>query len=161
MSELYRTTVDSPIGTLVLVGDGTGLRHLHFPDDHDSVNPGAVEDRTRFSAALDQLDAYWRGEATDFDLPLAPQGTPFREKVWEALRGVPYGTTVGYGEIARRIGKPSAARAVGGACGSNPLPIFIPCHRIVGANGALTGFGGGLPIKEKLLALEQRRQTGK
>lgn len=161
MGELYRTNVDSPIGTLVLVGDETGLRHLHFPDDHAGVDPTAVEGRERFSDALEQLEAYFEEAATEFDLPLAPQGTPFREKVWEALRAVPYGTTVGYGEIARRIGKPSAARAVGGACGSNPLPILIPCHRIVGASGALTGFGGGLPIKEQLLALEQRRQTGK
>ena len=159
MGELYRTNTDSPIGTLVLVGDETGLRHLHFPDDHARVNLEAVEDPTRFTEALEQLDVYWSGEEMEFDLPLAPQGTPFREKVWDALRGVPYGTTVGYGEIAKRIGKPSAARAVGGACGSNPLPILIPCHRIVGASGALTGFGGGLPIKKKLLAIES--QTGK
>lgn len=142
------------------MGDETGLRRLHFPDDHGSVNPEAVEDPSRFAEALEQLDVYWSGEPMEFELPLAPKGTPFREKVWEALRGVPYGTTVGYGEIARRIRQPSAARAVGGACGSNPLPVFIPCHRIVGASGALTGFGGGLPIKEKLLALEQD-QTGK
>lgn len=148
----------------MLVGDETGLRHLYFPDDHGSVRAEAVEDPRRFAEALEQLDAYWSGKAIEFDLPLAPEGTPFREKVWDALRGVPYGATVGYGEIARRIGKPSAARAVGGACGSNPLPIFIPCHRIVGASGALTGFGGGLPIKEKLLAIERQArkpQTGK
>jgi len=143
----------------VLVGDETGLRHLHFPDDHARVNAEAVEDPKRFTDALEQLDVYWSGEEIEFDLPLAPRGTPFREKVWDALRGVPYGTRVGYGEIARRVGKPSAARAVGGACGSNPLPILIPCHRIVGASGALTGFGGGLPIKKKLLAIES--QTGK
>jgi methylated-DNA-[protein]-cysteine S-methyltransferase len=159
MGELYRTDIESPLGTFVLVGDETGLRHLHFPDDHARVTPEAVADPKRFAAAREQLDAYWSGDLREFDLPLAPEGTPFRQKVWDALRGVPYGTTVGYGEIARRIGKPSAARAVGGACGSNPLPVFIPCHRIVGASGALTGFGGGLPTKIKLLELEA--QTGK
>lgn len=155
VSQLYRTSVDSPIGKLVLVADEKGLRHLHFPDDSSAYEVDAIEDPERFVDATQQLDAYWAGKRVEFDLPLLPEGTAFRKQVWDALLEVPYGETASYGEVARRIGRPKAARAVGAACGSNPLPIFIPCHRVVGASGALTGFGGGLPIKERLLALEQ------
>ena len=102
-----------------------------------------------------QLNAYFARELEDFDLPLAPPGTAFQLEVWAALRAIPYGETVTYGELARRIGRPRASRAVGAANGANPLPIVVPCHRVVGADGSLTGFGGGLPIKSALLALER------
>src|SRR5690606_32152543 len=106
-----------------------------------------------------QLDAYFRGTLRTFDLPLAPQGTPFQQTVWEALRHIPYGQTVSYGELARRVGRPAAVRAVGLANGSNPIAIVIPCHRVIGANGTLTGYGGGLPTKQALLALERGQRT--
>ncbi len=104
--------------------------------------------------AARQLQAYFRRELTRFDVPLAPAGTPFQQRVWRELQAVPYGETVSYSEIARRIGQPGAARAVGGANGANPIPIIIPCHRAVGANGSLTGFGGGVEKKRALLDLE-------
>ena len=104
-----------------------------------------------------QLRAYFAGELENFDLPLAPQGTPFQLSVWNRLCEIPYGETISYGELARRLGNPNASRAVGLANGSNPIPIVIPCHRVIGSNGKLTGYGGGLPIKEKLLALERRQ----
>ena len=104
-----------------------------------------------------QLKAYFAGELENFDLPLSPQGTPFQQRVWGELQKIPYGDTISYGELARRIGNPKASRAVGLANGSNPISIVIPCHRVIGANGKLTGYGGGLPIKEKLLALEKRQ----
>jgi len=100
------------------------------------------------------LAEYFQGRRKVFDLPLAPEGTPFQLRVWNALREIHYGKTISYGELAARIGQPSASRAVGLANGSNPLPIVIPCHRVIGSNGKLTGYGGGLPIKERLLALE-------
>ena len=107
--------------------------------------------------AVRQLKAYFAGELENFDLSLSPQGTPFQQKVWSELQKIPYGKTISYGELARRIGNPKASRAVGLANGSNPISIVIPCHRVIGANGKLTGYGGGLPIKEKLLALERRQ----
>lgn len=106
-----------------------------------------------------QLKAYFAGELEEFDLPLAPEGTAFQLKVWENLCDIPFGETISYGELARRIGNPNASRAVGLANGSNPIPIIIPCHRVIGSNGKLTGYGGGLPIKEKLLALERKQLT--
>src|SRR5439155_23203362 len=102
-----------------------------------------------------QLSAYFAGKAESFDLPLAPQGTAFQQNVWRHLCDIPYGETISYGELARRIGNPNASRAVGLANGTNPIPIVIPCHRVIGSDGKLTGYGGGLPIKEKLLALER------
>ncbi len=104
-----------------------------------------------------QLRVYFAGELKEFDLPLAPDGTPFQQKVWRELCKIPYGETISYGELARRIDNPNASRAVGLANGSNPIPIIIPCHRVIGSNGKLTGYGGGLPIKEKLIALERRQ----
>jgi methylated-DNA-[protein]-cysteine S-methyltransferase len=103
------------------------------------------------------LRSYFASEREDFDLPLAPEGTPFQLEVWRRLSEIPYGETISYGELARRIGNPQASRAVGLANGSNPIPIVIPCHRVIGSNGKLTGYGGGLPIKEKLLALEKKQ----
>lgn len=106
-----------------------------------------------------QLSAYFAGKAEAFDLPLAPEGTAFQLNVWRQLGEIPYGETISYGELARRIGNPNACRAVGLANGTNPIPIVIPCHRVIGSNGKLTGYGGGLDIKEKLLALERRQLT--
>jgi methylated-DNA-[protein]-cysteine S-methyltransferase len=107
--------------------------------------------------AIRQLEAYFAGKLDNFNLLLSPQGTPFQQRVWSELQNIPYGETISYGELARRIGNPKASRAVGLANGANPLSIVIPCHRVIGANGKLTGYGGGLPIKEKLLALEKRQ----
>ena len=159
----YYDYLDTPIGSLLLAGDGKALTLLGFPRGsqrkrHDSAWVQAPE---KFTEAARQLQAYFAGELTDFDLPLAPAGTEFQCKVWRALRDIPYGETCSYGEIARRIGKPTASRAVGAANGQNPIPVIIPCHRVIGASGKLVGFGGGLPTKQKLLALEQdRRQPG-
>ena len=108
-----------------------------------------------FDDVTSQLTEYFAGTRTRFELPLAPEGTPFQQRVWKALLDIPYGETISYGELAARLGSRSASRAVGLANGSNPLPIVIPCHRVIGANGKLTGYGGGLPIKERLLALER------
>lgn len=110
-----------------------------------------------FEAAITQLREYFAGRRRGFDLPLAPAGTDFQRRVWRALTTIAYGETISYGELARRIGNPRASRAVGLANGANPLPIIVPCHRVIGASGALTGFGGGLPIKRTLLALEKAR----
>jgi methylated-DNA-[protein]-cysteine S-methyltransferase len=119
------------------------------PHWHDDAEP--LRETAR------QLRAYFAGELEAFDLALAPQGTLFQLAVWNRLCEIPYGETISYGELARRMGKPNASRAVGLANGANPIPIVIPCHRVIGSNGKLTGYGGGLPIKEKLLGLERRQ----
>ncbi|HEU5443511.1 MAG TPA: methylated-DNA--[protein]-cysteine S-methyltransferase [Steroidobacteraceae bacterium] len=153
---LYWHEIDSPVGRLLLAGDGRSLIHLCFQSGPRPQAPAAswVADAAPFGAAIGQLGEYFAGRRHSFDLPLAPRGTEFQRRVWRALTGIPYGTTISYGELARRIGQPSASRAVGLANGANPLPIVVPCHRVIGANGSLTGFGGGLPIKRRLLALE-------
>ncbi|HMJ21899.1 MAG TPA: methylated-DNA--[protein]-cysteine S-methyltransferase, partial [Terriglobales bacterium] len=114
-------------------------------------------DAVPLTETIRQLQAYFAGELENFNLPLAPEGTPFQKEVWQRLCDISYGQTISYGELARRIGNPKASRAVGLANGSNPIPIVIPCHRVIGSNGKLTGYGGGLPIKEKLLALERHQ----
>jgi len=139
MSLISYTTMASPVGPLLLAADAAGLRQILFANGKHPAR------------------AYFAGELEAFDLPLAPQGTPFQLKVWQLLSDIPYGGTISYGELARRAGNPKASRAVGLANGSNPIPIIIPCHRVIGSNGKLTGYGGGLPIKEKLLALERRQ----
>ncbi len=154
-STLY-TTVDSPIGELLLLGDGAALTGLHMQlgrrpitvDEHWTHAPEA------FVPVRDQLAEYFAGTRTAFDVPLAPTGTPFQLRVWRALRDIPYGATVSYGELARRIGQPSASRAVGLANGRNPISVIVPCHRVIGADGSMTGYGGGIERKEILLALE-------
>ncbi len=140
------------------------LRTKDLGEPSPRLNREATHTTTREASILlketiRQLRAYFAGELEAFDLPLAPEGTPFQLKVWRRLCDVPYGETISYGELARRIGNPNASRAVGLANGSNPIPIIIPCHRVIGSNGSLTGYGGGLPIKEKLLALERRQLT--
>ena len=155
---LYWHEIESPIGRLLLAGDGDSLIQVSFQSGPRPLAPPHTwqADAAPFGAAIAQLGEYFAGRRVRFDLPLAPRGTEFQRRVWHALRQIPYGETISYGELARRIGKPSASRAVGLANGANPLPILIPCHRVIGADGSLTGFGGGLPIKRKLLALEVR-----
>jgi len=156
---MFYTQIDSPVGQLLFVADESGLHRIEFVNGRDSARPDAswIETLVPFREAIRQLRAYFAGELEDFELPLAPQGTPFQLKVWARLCEIPYGRTISYGDLARRIGNPKASRAVGLANGSNPIPIVIPCHRVIGNNGKLTGYGGGLPIKEKLLALERRQ----
>ncbi|HXT95860.1 MAG TPA: methylated-DNA--[protein]-cysteine S-methyltransferase [Polyangia bacterium] len=154
----FFTIAPSPVGPLTLLGAGDDLIGLYFDDDPNgaAARRGAVRDDRRLRAAVAQLDEYFAGRRTRFDLSLAPRGTAFRQEVWRALRRIPYGQTSSYGEIARAIGKPAASRAVGGANHHNPIAIVIPCHRVVGADGSMTGYGGGLDRKELLLALEAR-----
>lgn len=153
----YRT-VDSPIGPLLIAGDDLGLRVLLFPRGRRPARPAAhwqLDEQRCLREAEAQLAAYFAGELRAFDLPLAPEGTPFQQTVWRALRDIPYGETISYGALARRLGRPEAVRAVGLANGANPLPIVIPCHRVIGSTGELVGYGGGLAIKRALLALER------
>jgi methylated-DNA-[protein]-cysteine S-methyltransferase len=151
----YWTTVDSPVGELLLTSDGESLTRLMFApittDPTWSPEPCPVLTET-----VRQLSAYFAGERTDFDLPLAATGTPFQLRVWEALRGIPYAETINYGQLAGRTGNVKASRAVGLANGRNPIAIVVPCHRVIGANGSMTGYGGGLDRKRTLLDLERR-----
>ena len=153
--------LDSPIGQLLLAADELGLRYIGFELGRHPVWIG--DDWQRDPSALRdvraQLDAYFAGELTEFDLPLAAQGSEFDLRVWAELRRIPYAATLSYGELARRVGDPLAARAVGAANGRNPLPIVVPCHRVIGADGSLTGFGGGLATKKFLLEHELRHGT--
>jgi methylated-DNA-[protein]-cysteine S-methyltransferase len=153
------TFLESPIGTLLLAADEAGLRRIDFPHDGHAAQPDPSwrENPAALEPVVRQLNLYFAGELEDFDLRLAPEGTGFQMKVWKRLLEIPYGETTSYGELAKRIGNANACRAVGLANGSNPIPIIIPCHRVIGSNGKLTGYGGGLPIKEKLLALERRQ----
>ena len=145
--------IDTPIGPLTLVASDAGLRAVLF--DGRAAPPRADSDGPVLDAAALQLREWFAGARTTFDLPLDLDGaTPFQRRAWLALAAIPYGTTRSYGEQARRLGAPRAARAVGAANGRNPLPIVLPCHRLVGADGALTGFGGGLDVKRALLAHE-------
>jgi methylated-DNA-[protein]-cysteine S-methyltransferase len=154
----YYTTCESPIQTILLTSDGTALTGLYMVEQRHGPQIGAdwvrQDDAIPFAEAKRQLAAYFAGELTVFDLPLAPQGTDFQRRVWEELTRIPYGVTLSYGELARRIGQPGSSRAVGLANGRNPISIIVPCHRVIGANGKLVGYGGGLPRKEALLAHE-------
>ena len=155
------TQIESPIGPLLLVADDAGLRRIEFKTSKRSHGPDPAwrDDARPLKETIQQLRSYFAGKLETFDLPLAPEGTSFQQEVWRHLCDIRYGETISYGELARRIGNPNASRAVGLANGSNPIPIIIPCHRVIGSNGKLTGYGGGLPIKEKLLALERRQLT--
>ena len=149
--------IKSPIGPLLLAGDEEGLKYVGFPEGKGQVQPDENwdEDNRAFKEAKTQLDEYFKGKRKQFDLKLAPVGTPFQLDVLNALQKIPYGETRSYQDIASGVGRPRAVRAVGAANGRNPLPIVIPCHRVIGANGSLTGFGGGLPAKRYLLELER------
>lgn len=146
----------SPVGTLLLARDAQGLRLLEFQVGRHPVKPQKDWQRSEapFREAIAQLGAYFAGRLRVFDLPLAPEGTAFQQQVWRALLTIPYSETLSYSGLAQRIDRPAAVRAVGAANGRNPIAIVIPCHRVIGADGSLTGFGGGLPIKRTLLELE-------
>ena len=156
----YRT-IESPIGPLLLAGDDEGVRFLLFSTGRYRAQPQPEweADRGSLNDIAAQLTSYFAGKLRAFDSPVAPQGTPFQQQVWRALCDIPYGTTTSYAELARRIGNPKAVRAVGLANGSNPISIIIPCHRVIGSNGSLTGYGGGLPIKKALLDLERGQRS--
>ncbi len=155
----YRTTMHSPVGELTLLATDDGLAAIDWHDDlghHTDVPDGAAvdvaaDDHAILRQVVDQLAEYFAGERTDFDLPLAADGTPFQRQAWDALVKIPYGETVSYGEQAAMLGDKNKARAVGAANGQNPIPIIVPCHRVVGSNGKLTGFAGGLDTKAWLL----------
>ncbi len=155
----YYTRYDSPLDSLLLVANDEALTGVYFSDGRSqSIIGGDWEEQPAhpvLQSAKWQLDEYFAGRRKTFDLPLAPNGTPFQHQVWQALCAIPYGETQSYADIARRIGNPKAVRAVGAANGANPVSIVVPCHRVIGADGSLTGYGGGLPRKRKLLALEQ------
>lgn len=158
---LCTRTCQSPLGALVLVASDAGLRAILWPGDRPDRVPLAAEalessDHPVLREAVSQLGEYFAGERTSFDLPLDPEGTPFQRSVWTALADIPFGVTVSYGEIAERVGRQrGAARAIGAAVGRNPLSIVLPCHRVIGADGSLTGFAAGLETKLRLLEHEQ------
>jgi methylated-DNA-[protein]-cysteine S-methyltransferase len=147
------TTYQSPIGRLTLRGGPEAITAIHFPGRVGRLGEDARDDRP-FAEAVRQLDEYFAGRRREFDLPLALDGSPFERQVWSELQRIPYGATVSYGELARAIGQPEEFRAVGTAVGRTPAPIVVPCHRVVGSDGSLTGYGGGLDRKRALLDLE-------
>jgi methylated-DNA-[protein]-cysteine S-methyltransferase len=154
---LLYATISSPLGELLVVGDGESLRALHL---QAGSRPGAIGESWRradqpFAAVRDQLDQYFAGERSVFELALAPSGTPFQDRVWRELQRIPYGQAISYSELARRVGRPTAARAAGAANARNPISILIPCHRVVGAGGGLSGYAGGIERKRRLLEFER------
>jgi methylated-DNA-[protein]-cysteine S-methyltransferase len=155
-SRIFYTTLDSPVGALFITSNGEAITEL-FMDKHKG-GPKPIGDWRRddalFREVADQLRAYFAGELTEFDLRLATGGAPFQKRVWAELQKIPYGSTISYGELARQVGNPKASRAVGAANGSNPISIIIPCHRVIGSNGKLTGYGGGIERKKFLLEFE-------
>jgi len=150
------TRIESPVGELTIVAEDDAIVAIEMSPARPDVTAGAVRDDAYplLNEAKRQLDAYFTRELHDFSLPLRPAGTDFQQRVWKALERIPYGATVSYGDIAKAIGSPGSSRAVGAANGANPIPIVVPCHRVIGSNGSLTGYGGGLDRKRKLLALE-------
>lgn len=155
-SALAYSYYDSPIGSLLVAGDGDCLHLISFPSGSRTKQPlqDWRRDDTAFTEVFSQLGAYFSGELKQFDLPLCFAGTDFQNSVWTALCDIPYGETISYGILAARIGRPKASRAVGAANGANPLPIVVPCHRVIGADKSLTGFGGGIETKRFLLEHE-------
>lgn len=148
--------IDSPVGPLMLAADASGLRHIEFRDNRHPADRSDWHggDSEILQAAEAQLGDYFAGRRRVFDLPLAPRGTAFQLRVWQELARIPFGETISYAQLAQRLGNPNGTRAVGAANGRNPLPIVLPCHRVIGADGGLTGFGGGLQTKDQLLRLE-------
>ncbi len=161
MSEFF-TTMDSPIGELLLCSDGESLIGVftHGPEPKQMRKGDQNPHDQVLAEARKELTAYYAGRLQEFKVPLAPRGTPFQQRVWKALLEIPFGETESYGQLARRIGSPNAARAVGLANGRNPISIIIPCHRVIGSSGALVGYGGGLPRKKWLLEHEARFRAG-
>ncbi len=163
MGEMNYATYESPIGPLLIAGDAQAVTQISFPQNGKAVRPRAEwteSSKGPVGEAIRQLKEYFAGKRQDFDLPLAPEGTAFQRSVWRALQEIPYAETISYGELAKRVGNPKASRAVGSANGKNPLPIVIPCHRVIAAGGKLGGFGGGLPTKVALLELEKKAHAG-
>ena len=156
--EIFYYLLQSPVGQLLLVGNRDGLSRLQFQDGKHPypIHSQWTKDRRVFENVIAQLKDYFDGKRKRFTVKLAQEGTEFQRRVWRALRTIPYGETVSYGDIAKQIGNPQACRAVGAANGNNPVSIIVPCHRVIGHNGKLVGFGGGLPIKRALLELERR-----
>jgi len=156
----YWTTVESPVGELFIAGRDGKITHVLFRSPRRGFpGPLWVESEEPFLEIKKQLGEYFRGERTKFELKLAPEATSFQRATWRQLRRIPYGTTISYGELAKGMGNPRAARAVGAANGQNPISIIVPCHRVIGANGRLTGYGGGIGNKKKLLELERGAVT--
>jgi O-6-methylguanine DNA methyltransferase len=152
-----KTLVDSPVGPLTLVEEEGALAGLYMGEHRNAPTLDLPIDDSLLPAVREQLSAYFARDLKEFDVPLSRQGTPFQRLVWDALRTIPYGETWSYGQLAAEIGRPRAVRAVGLANGRNPVSIIVPCHRVIGADGSLTGYGGGLPAKELLLGLESGR----
>jgi methylated-DNA-[protein]-cysteine S-methyltransferase len=159
---IFHDAMPTAVGMLHLVADNHGLREIRFERElhPKKLIANWIRASEPLAFARMQLEEYFAGTRQHFELPLHPLGTPFQLSVWQALAGIPYGATISYGELARRIDNPQAVRAVGAANGRNPLPIVLPCHRVIGGDGSLTGFGGGLPTKRFLLSLEQRVANG-
>ena len=159
MNQIYYSRFVSPVGLLLLAGSKAGLQLVSFGTGKRARNiaPEWRLDNSAFVEVVRQLQSYFAGERKHFDLSLSLQGTDFQKTVWTALRQIPYGETISYKALAQTIGKPRAVRAVGAANGANPIPIIIPCHRVIGNDGSLTGFGGGLPLKKRLLELESHQ----
>ena len=155
------TTIDSPIGPLTLMARDGRLTHLVMEDQTHAVEPppGSRRDDDAFAEVILQLDEYFAGERTAFDVPMTLEGTDFQRQVWVQLCAIPYGETISYGELARRVGNPNASRAVGSANGRNPVAVIVPCHRVIATDGSLGGYGGGLDRKVRLLGIEQGRST--
>ena len=152
-ADLAWTVFESPVGPLTLVGDADGLRGLFFPGRSGPLDE-ARRDPAPFVEALAQLEQYFAGERQGFELALVLEGTGFQKRVWAALQTIPFGSTCSYGELAARVGRPDRIRAVGAVVGRTPVPIVVPCHRVIGADGSLTGYGGGLQRKQALLESE-------
>ena len=156
---MYYTYVDTPIGPFLLAGDGHALFKASFTTGKQTRQPEPdwIRDPVPLSFAVEQVEEYFAGERTRFDLPLEIAGTAFQQDVWNVLRSIPFGQTWSYGRVAKALGRPGASRAVGAANGANVLPLIIPCHRVIGSDGKLTGFGGGLKTKKWLLDFESAR----
>lgn len=152
-------TISTPLGDITAVASDAGLTHVILPGDDGAPLAGATEGGATVDAAVAQLTQWFSGERMSFDVPLAPEGTEFQQTVWRALCDVPFGTTASYGEVAKAIGQPSATRAVGAANGRNPIPIIIPCHRVIGASGELTGYSGGSGVETKRRLLDHESGT--
>lgn len=153
----YYTHIDGPLGRMIVLGDAQFITGLYLPEHRGwaGLDPALEQSDFRFTAVRQQLGEYFAGLRQQFDVPLKLAGTPFQQRVWQELVRIPFGTTISYAELARRVGQPAAARAVGHANGRNPISILVPCHRVIGANGKLTGYAGGVEKKQSLLAWER------